>query len=385
MHKRDSVVMGEKLWFVVATGVVKGLRIWTQTEVFGGGGGGYIGQYGGYLAPVSISSRSTTYREFWVVEPDGAEHHVLYDQGAFSVRNGQTVNLVWGASVRQSTGPYIGMMNPSYRKNYLYSLPSDAASTLQMMGLKKGNTLVTFLILSLVFATTLGMLTGFASILLDVIGILILAGICTVISQSIRIKWFNAIVLAAANSIQRSDAPVVVSSPPKSVFAKGLVAALVIFCGLFLFRFFSLPAVHTWRSIKGRMTINLDEIKDPQGTGPFRNRTYTAAEIKNWYAVPWTRNNPLKLVGNHIIITGDLDGVNILGMGNMDFLGHVTNSKVVDYYGLITVTSATNTTLIGNDIKILGHAENTTEVIDGYFPHLRSRQTLASGISQHNK
>ena len=385
MHKRDSVVMGEKLWFGVATGVVKGLRIWTRTEIFGGGGGGYIGQYGGYLAPINIHSRSTTYREFWVVEPNGVEHHVLYDQNAFSVRDGQMVHLVWGASVRQSTGPYIGMMNPSYKANYLYTLSSDASGTLRMMGVKKGSTVLTFIILSVIFTAVLGSLTGFASILLDFIVILILAGICSVITESVRSKWLNAITQAAANSIQRSDAPVIVSTKPKSLLANGLVAALVIFCGLFLFKFFLLPATHTWRSITGNMAINLDAIKDPQGTGPFRNRTYTAAEIKNWYSVPWTRKNPLRLVGNHITVTGDLDGVNILGMGNMDFLGSLTNSKVVDYYGLITVASTKNTTLVGNDIKVKGAAVNTTKVIDGYFPRLRSGQTLASKVPEHNR
>jgi hypothetical protein len=72
-------------------------RQWAATHVHGGGGGGYIGERGGYVSPTTVNSTTTEHKvtEFWLQDTSGTEHHIELKNNNLAVANGQTVKIGW--------------------------------------------------------------------------------------------------------------------------------------------------------------------------------------------------------------------------------------------------------------------------------------------------
>ena len=200
--RRDCVIGKEKVWFNNASGQVKGLRIWSETRVSGGGGGGHTGPYGGFSNPVAVTSTVTVKREFWVVTKTGQEHHIIYDEGNFSVREGQTVTVIWGASSSQNSGPYLALSNPSYNNGTVYRLSSNYEGLLYQMGLgNKGKPGKIGWIIAVVLVFILWKLFGGPSIVIDIFALLLLAAVTTVVGQKSRIRWWDDVLREAGRSV----------------------------------------------------------------------------------------------------------------------------------------------------------------------------------------
>lgn len=60
--------------FDVVLGRVMAAEKWSETQVWGQGGGGHVGRNGGYVSPVNIQSSVDTYQNVWIEREDGTPY-----------------------------------------------------------------------------------------------------------------------------------------------------------------------------------------------------------------------------------------------------------------------------------------------------------------------
>jgi hypothetical protein len=119
--------------------------------------------------------------------------------------------------------------------------------------------------------------------------------------------------------------------------------------------------------IASRPTLN----PEPKYTDVAGKRIYTADDIQHFLGMPWNHGKYAKLYKN-AVVTGDLDGAMITGLGpSLSFEGKLTNSTIVDSYGLVTAGDVSNSSIRANDINLTGTVKNTKQVIDGLYPQKR--------------
>ncbi|MBC7905597.1 MAG: hypothetical protein H7Y60_02475, partial [Rhodospirillaceae bacterium] len=73
-HLRTKAIGGASFHFDVLLGRVAAEKKWSETRVWGGGGGGHVGRRGGNLAPVQIRSTIDLNQEIWLDLPDGSPY-----------------------------------------------------------------------------------------------------------------------------------------------------------------------------------------------------------------------------------------------------------------------------------------------------------------------
>lgn len=73
-HLRTKAIGDVSFHFDVLLGRVAAEKKWSETRVWGGGGGGHVGRRGGLLAPVHIRSAVDLNQEIWLDLPDGSPY-----------------------------------------------------------------------------------------------------------------------------------------------------------------------------------------------------------------------------------------------------------------------------------------------------------------------
>lgn len=98
-------------------------RQWAITHVSGGGGGGYIGERGGYVSPTAISSSTTEHKitEFWIQDASGAEHHIELKNHNLAVTSGQIVKIAWLGE----SGPFMVAHNKTAERTWDMIFPTS--------------------------------------------------------------------------------------------------------------------------------------------------------------------------------------------------------------------------------------------------------------------
>ena len=73
---QDFSYRGKYVEFWQVTGKVLASDKYHETHISGRGGGGYIGQYGGRIKPITIGSSTVTNHEFWIKTEYGVEKDI---------------------------------------------------------------------------------------------------------------------------------------------------------------------------------------------------------------------------------------------------------------------------------------------------------------------
>ncbi len=115
------------------TGHVLEEKKWSETQVHGSGGGGYMRDGSGFIHPVRIASTLTTRHEFWIAGTDGRELCVALGDSPCRVRPGQSVAVAWGARQGRDRGPFLMLENRASGERWW--LAADAV-LLGSMGLR---------------------------------------------------------------------------------------------------------------------------------------------------------------------------------------------------------------------------------------------------------
>lgn len=82
-----------------------------ETQVHGGGGGGYVSQGSGYSAPVTISSTTTVHDQIFLAKSDGTE--MAFQLHGFNVacRESNLVTVLWAIRPGEESGSYVLVYN----------------------------------------------------------------------------------------------------------------------------------------------------------------------------------------------------------------------------------------------------------------------------------
>lgn len=84
----------------------------SETHVSSSGGGGYVGQSGGYVSAARIHSNVKTIQEFWVRTADGVEHSLRFTNMGIALREGQEISLLVAERGTDSkNGWYVEIVN----------------------------------------------------------------------------------------------------------------------------------------------------------------------------------------------------------------------------------------------------------------------------------
>ncbi|MHB0972986.1 MAG: hypothetical protein ACYC0P_01915 [Thiobacillus sp.] len=155
---KELQINNGKIWLNIARGEVIGQQKWSETEVHASGGGGYVGQHGGFVAPPKISSTTSEKHEFWIREDGGKETAIELSDANFPVREGQRVWIAWGGSTRsKAKSRYLFAYN--YASGDSRNLLQNWWSWLYGAGLIKPPLL--YRLLTTWFPLFLGLLVGF--------------------------------------------------------------------------------------------------------------------------------------------------------------------------------------------------------------------------------
>lgn len=89
-------INGQKveIWENVAQ--VMDVKIWSETSVSGGGGGGYINQNGGRINDTYITSSTSQKMQVWFRNQDGYEYYMVFSDDGLGFRADQQVKFVYG-------------------------------------------------------------------------------------------------------------------------------------------------------------------------------------------------------------------------------------------------------------------------------------------------
>ena len=126
-----------KLEYLVYSFVVENMGRRSETNVYGGGGGGMVygsgGNVYGATAPVTIRSSTTHKSELWFTDENGREDWVWINLDTLMVRDGQQVSLIFArrnrnrgaflAARNHSTGKQEDMEKNGYQRSAMNGFP----------------------------------------------------------------------------------------------------------------------------------------------------------------------------------------------------------------------------------------------------------------------
>lgn len=111
MKYKDINIGGNNYAIHYIKGVVVGKDKHLETQVSGGGGGGYSHQGTGYSGAVSISSRTITHDKIFLQDENGKEHAVELTDWDIACREGHRMLMLWIVKGREKGGPYVCVAN----------------------------------------------------------------------------------------------------------------------------------------------------------------------------------------------------------------------------------------------------------------------------------
>lgn len=98
------------------TGAVLSASKNLETKVSGGGGGGYVNQGSGYVAPVSIKSTTTVHDQLFLADKSGTEHAYQLQGFDLACRESNQVTVAWAMKPGAKQGPYVLVYNHATKK-----------------------------------------------------------------------------------------------------------------------------------------------------------------------------------------------------------------------------------------------------------------------------
>lgn len=104
---QDFKFKDKTIGFFTVTGTVLSSDKRDETTVHSTGGGGRVGQYGGYVAAPQVYSSSITHHDLWLKTEDGQEQCVRLIGSDIPVRPGQKITAVY-AGLRQQQADFTG-------------------------------------------------------------------------------------------------------------------------------------------------------------------------------------------------------------------------------------------------------------------------------------
>lgn len=104
---QDFKYKDKTVGFFAVTGTVLSSDKREETTVHSSGGGGRVGQYGGYVAAPQVYSSSVTHHDLWLKKEDGEEQCVRLIGSDIPVRPGQQITAVY-AGLRQQQADFTG-------------------------------------------------------------------------------------------------------------------------------------------------------------------------------------------------------------------------------------------------------------------------------------
>lgn len=113
----------EASWNNVFAGRVLSVKNWSDTHISSSGGGGYVGQHGGYVAPARVHSQVVQRTELFAVNIDGEEKNFDLSGVDVSFREGSAIFVVWGSETGSSTGQYLYIENLDTRERFAANCP----------------------------------------------------------------------------------------------------------------------------------------------------------------------------------------------------------------------------------------------------------------------
>lgn len=91
------------------SGEVVDEKMWTTTQVSGGGGGYNVGS--GKQNPISISSTSVAHNQFFLKSDSGEEKAIELPESSVAFRKGHRVTVFWGQTSGTNQSQYVGVVN----------------------------------------------------------------------------------------------------------------------------------------------------------------------------------------------------------------------------------------------------------------------------------
>lgn len=111
MKYKDIKIGGTNYAIYYIKGTVVGKDKHLETQVSGGGGGGYSHQGTGYSGAVSISSRTITHDKIFLQDENGKEHAVELTNWDIACREGHQMLMQWIVKGNEKNGPYVCIAN----------------------------------------------------------------------------------------------------------------------------------------------------------------------------------------------------------------------------------------------------------------------------------
>lgn len=121
----DFSYRGKYVEFWQVTGEVLASNKYNETNISGRGGGGYIGQYGGHIKPITIDSSTTINHEFWIETEYGVEKDIQLRNINIPLRPGQKITLISAARKGSDFGFYGILVNHSAGRHWFINSAKD--------------------------------------------------------------------------------------------------------------------------------------------------------------------------------------------------------------------------------------------------------------------
>lgn len=150
----DFTHSGKIVEFREITGEIIDNNKYSETYISSSGGGGYVGQHGGYVNAPAIHSSTILNHEFWIKTKDGLEKSIKLQNIDIPLRVGQKITLITAGIKGKDSKWYFVLVNHNSGQHWFIN---DAKNLLQKLKLESitiktlFSLLTSLLIASLIF------------------------------------------------------------------------------------------------------------------------------------------------------------------------------------------------------------------------------------------
>lgn len=138
----------KQIKFWQETGEVIGNQKYSETYVSSSGGGGYVGNAGGYVNAPSVSSTAVTNHDFWIRTEEGEEKAIQLKHVDVPLRVGQKITLIAVAEKKSDEGWFTVLVNHNAKRHWFLHNYSNLSQSLKL-GISKKKMFIIGMICSL--------------------------------------------------------------------------------------------------------------------------------------------------------------------------------------------------------------------------------------------
>ncbi len=142
--------------FLKVTGKVLEDKKHSETHVSSDGGGGYVGQHGGYVSAAQVSSTAVTKQEIWIKTDSGHEHNLQLTGYDIPLRAGHEVSVLYANSQKATDQCRTAFINHTTNKYWFLTNTDNLISNLDL----DSNSSFLGIIKRLVFVFGIAMILG---------------------------------------------------------------------------------------------------------------------------------------------------------------------------------------------------------------------------------